>query len=163
MKEVVFLAQFTVQVKPKQFNSTDYELWKLVNPGHRRAAYIFIGGNEKEIAGARILFAMNLTPIPYYYRVTCEEDLSRLPEDDLQRYNAHYISLVNGTGADHRLRHQAVEKLRALGDGFIAVVWVDNPYAKAERYSPKEWATINALRQNPPNVDGIDCLLTMEP
>lgn len=129
------------------------------------AAAIIIGGNDETLEKVtdELTSAVSLYKVQ---EISCEADLDAIPDDLLRNftggmmYHCLFIRLIRGSSVNHSLRHKTVEKVKALGAEKVTMVWVkgdpecDNPNARA---------VDEALRKNPPNVDGIDCLLTWEP
>lgn len=123
---------------------------------------IFIGGSDNTIKTiATAISSRSLSTRPHTaYDIITSSELASLPQDIFEVNYFVIINLLSGLSGNPRFRHEAVRELRQRGAKNVIMIWIrgnlkcDNPVA---------CAIDEALRQNPPTVDGLDYLFTMEP
>ena len=123
---------------------------------------VFIGGSDNTIK--TIATAISSRSLGPYSRTTYDiitsSELASLPQDIFEANHFVIVNLLSGLSGSSCFRHEVVRELRQRGAKTVIMIWIKGTL---ERDNPVACAIDEALRQNPPTVDGLDYLFTLEP
>lgn len=124
-------------------------------------AVIVIGGNDEVTEKVTVALCQSVgCGHGYVHELTGTVEVDAIRDATFQTHSFVFVNLIHGSSSAHGFRHAVVQRLRAVGAKTIIIV-----RAKGDpmRDNPNTNAVNEALCQNPPTLDGVDYIFTLEP
>lgn len=148
---------WTIQHKIPEHEALDFIRSKTKTP----VAIILVGGNDENIEKVAKAVGMSLcTSLYNFYEVIEPASLIMLPQNIFCIDHFAIVEILRGYSSARKFRHEVVQALRDRGAKTIVMLHIEGD---PEHDNANACAVNEELHRQPPTVDGIDYLFTLEP